>query len=361
MIEETEITNFQSHKYSLFEFHPGVNVIKGTSHEGKSSVVRAFKWEFQNRPGGMAFASRWIQKKETTSIATKFSEGSFISRERSKSKNLYHIPEGTLSAVGTDVPEEVQRIAQMSETNIQSQHEGFFLLQDSPGIVAKKFNKIIGLQIIDQLVLKINGIVSEARIETKVAKKDITKTKTELQKLEVLDEIEGTITNIDKRFEKFFQIQDKLILAKKLYREALTHQQHITQCKKVLSLEEDVSKIEVDLYAFESLSNKLQLGIFLENNITFEKSQVEKYEKLLPLEKEIIGIEKATEKYQKIVGQARKCNKLYSDIEQANSVYSELQTKLGLLQKKEKLLHETLVICPLCEQRLPKALPVEGR
>ena len=46
MIEAVEIINFQPHENTVLEFAPGVNVIKGQSRSGKSSIIRSLEWLF---------------------------------------------------------------------------------------------------------------------------------------------------------------------------------------------------------------------------------------------------------------------------------------------------------------------------
>jgi len=58
MIKYLQIQNFQSHKDSLLEFDPGVNVIVGSSDSGKTAVIRALRWLVWNRPSGDAFRRR---------------------------------------------------------------------------------------------------------------------------------------------------------------------------------------------------------------------------------------------------------------------------------------------------------------
>lgn len=48
MISKITIRNFQTHKKSELEFTDGVNLIVGSSDNGKSSVIRAFRWLAEN-------------------------------------------------------------------------------------------------------------------------------------------------------------------------------------------------------------------------------------------------------------------------------------------------------------------------
>jgi exonuclease SbcC len=53
MIDHVAIKNFQSHKNTNIDFQRnGVNVIVGTSDQGKSAILRAILWAVNNRPMG---------------------------------------------------------------------------------------------------------------------------------------------------------------------------------------------------------------------------------------------------------------------------------------------------------------------
>ena len=58
MINSVVVRNFQIHKKTSIEFVSGVNIISGTSDNGKSSLIRAMRWVIENRPQGFYF-KRW--------------------------------------------------------------------------------------------------------------------------------------------------------------------------------------------------------------------------------------------------------------------------------------------------------------
>ncbi len=156
MITDLEISNFQSHKNTILEFPPGVSVILGQSDTGKSSIVRAINWAISNRPSGDSFRANFT--KDTTEVAIAFGE-EFISRQKGKSFNGYTIDEGEFKALRTDVPQEIKDITQMQEVNIQPQYKSYFLLDETPGNVAKAFNSVSGLEEMDASLKNINSKV----------------------------------------------------------------------------------------------------------------------------------------------------------------------------------------------------------
>jgi len=177
MIQSLRIKNFETHVDTFLKLHKGVNVIIGESDEGKSGIIRAIKWNTKNRPQGDSYRNDQLKDNKTSVIVDiKYSENDIIRRERNNKNNHYKINNGEpLRALRTDVPQEVQDIAKIKDVNIQGQHptEQYFLLADKPGQVAKKFNEVAGLTIMDKAMSDINSQVRSCNAEINVAKKEI--------------------------------------------------------------------------------------------------------------------------------------------------------------------------------------------
>ena len=168
MIHQLSLKNFQSHPDSLLEFHPGVNVIVGSSDSGKSAILRALYWARYNRPLGDSFVSYFNRDGKggpirPTRVEVRFgSDSHWLSRIRSKDFNGYAIhskeaetagtDHDTLEAVKGDVPEIIEGLFNLSEVNIQKQMDAPFLLSESAGEVARFFNRIIRLDVIDRVL-----------------------------------------------------------------------------------------------------------------------------------------------------------------------------------------------------------------
>lgn len=185
MIDSITIKNFETHLSTAIDLDPGVNVLVGESDEGKSGIVRAIKWNAQNRPRGDEYRNDQLdpKKKEDklkiTEVGIVYKETGLVVRGRdgfSGGVNHYQINnDEPLRALRTDVPDEVQEVTRMKDVNIQGQHptEQYFLLADKPGQVAKEFNKVAGLTIMDKAIFEINSQVRNCNSEITVAEKEI--------------------------------------------------------------------------------------------------------------------------------------------------------------------------------------------
>jgi DNA repair protein SbcC/Rad50 len=160
MLKSISSYNFQSHKSTIIDFCDGLNVITGSSDSGKSSVIRAFRWVYENRPSGDSIKNWDSKKEDEVSVGIQLSEGS-VCKERinGKVKYLLDTEKGSyeFEAIRSDVPQEIIEFFNLSEYNIQTQHDPYFLLNDSPGEVAKKLNSLVGLDIIDTIFKNLNS------------------------------------------------------------------------------------------------------------------------------------------------------------------------------------------------------------
>jgi exonuclease SbcC len=157
MIESLLLSNFQSHEETRLDFVPGVNVIIGSSNSGKSALMRGLFWVLNNRPSGTAFVSHWNQDKkgepvDNTEVMVTTKEGGEVLRIRAKGANAYLIDGKTAEAIRTDVPPEVIEVLNMNDINVQRQMDGPFLLSESSAEVARFFNRIIHLDVIDTVL-----------------------------------------------------------------------------------------------------------------------------------------------------------------------------------------------------------------
>lgn len=177
MIEKLLIKNFQSHRKTLLELSPGVNVIVGRSTTGKSAIVRAFRWLMKNRPAGNAFKSNFAQPNEAVEVRLELPEGNIAtSKERpSSGGHQYRVTEYGQSAgvafsgIGRSVPDMVSAMLNMEEINLQTQLEQHFLITASPREFSKAIDKITQTERFAAAIKKLDRDLRSAtnRIATK--------------------------------------------------------------------------------------------------------------------------------------------------------------------------------------------------
>ena len=216
MFEELTIKNFQSHKDTHIKFENGVNVLVGSSDQGKSAILRAILWAINNRPLGTDdIVSHWARDSknkiaDTMSVRIE-TENGVVVRKRTADKNEYSLRDNwdneekskLFEAVNKEVPEDIQKFFRLSDVNIQMQHDAPFLLSASASDVAKYFNKIVRLEVIDAVL----GNAESARRDTNKKIKE-----TENEKIGIENQLKDYewIEQAQELVEKLSKVQERV-------------------------------------------------------------------------------------------------------------------------------------------------------
>ena len=199
MINSINIKNFESHKDTYIELDPGCNIVLGESDEGKSSIVRAIKWNSHNRPQGDGYRSDSLDPKnkkdkvKLTEVKIDYDGTSIVRARDAGSINHYVIDnQEPLKALRSDIPDEIQEITRMKSVNMQTQHpsDQYFLIGDRPGQVAKEFNKVAGLVVMDKASADINSKVRSCNSLIKISKNEIESRTEEIENTAWVDSAE---------------------------------------------------------------------------------------------------------------------------------------------------------------------------
>jgi len=214
-IDQVEIINYQGHKKSIMNLHPGVNILKGPNHAGKSAAIRPINWVIRNRPTSDGFISDFADPSEDTRCSISFIDEDWVSRFKNpkKGSNAYSTSKSDepLDSVKTNVPQEVKDILKMGEENIQSQRERYFFLESTAGSVARKWNSIVGLEIIDETRKKINTIITDCNSELKITKRKIKETEGDLEQYAYVTECEELAAEADRLDKSSVELRDRIL------------------------------------------------------------------------------------------------------------------------------------------------------
>lgn len=199
MISIITLTNVLSHKETTLHLSPGVNIIVGPTDTGKSAIVKGLKWVIFNRPLGDGLRSSWGGDTKVELIVDgEF--GPYIKRIKTDNSNMY-ILEGDVkfSALKGEVPEEVAKMLNMSEINVQTQFDPHFLLSKSSGEVAQYFNKVAHLDKIDVGLQNINRWTREVSKKIDYDSAALETARGRLANYLSLDEIEDRVLALEKK------------------------------------------------------------------------------------------------------------------------------------------------------------------
>lgn len=301
MIKHLRIQNFRSHKNTNLEFVKGVNCIVGFPDSGKTNIIRAINWALTNRPLGFRFHSNFA--KDPTAVDIDFEEGNQISLVKSKSESGYVCNEKEFRAIGSDVPDEVSRISNITELNLQTQMDKPFLICESPGEVAKVFNRVSKLEKPDLVIASLTTDINSKNKQAKMLSVEQLELQKQLEKFDTLPQMKNDLAEIEKIETNRQSVKNEIENLSLMI-------ENIEFAKKTMDNMIDVNKARKEL---ESI-NKFYTEIFNEQN------------KYIALQDIITSTEEVEDKMQNI-----------------KMDYKDIQKDFGKFLK-------TIKICPYCEK-----------
>lgn len=196
MISQLEIKNFQSHKNSVLNFVPGINIILGPSDQGKSAIIRAIRWIAENQPLGEEFRSDWGGDTEC-SITT--DDEIKATRLKTKTKNQYLLSEykDPFEGFKQSVPEPIKQALNLSDINFQFQMDTPFLISKSAPDVTRYINELCHLESIDRAYKNIKAEINRWKTKADQRKIDIEESEKQIKELSWIDKADGKLTCIE--------------------------------------------------------------------------------------------------------------------------------------------------------------------
>lgn len=354
MIKSIEIKNYQSHKKTRLDFCEGINAIVGNSNSGKTSILRSLYWVLYNRPLGSSFISHWnIDDKENpiknTSVIIENDKGiierrkgTIIQNEDKKDFNGYILNDKILEAVGKNVPEEVTSLFNLDNVNIQKQLDSPFLLSESAGEVARFFNSLIKLDLIDNVLSKAESVRRETNKDIGRIEQEIIEVKKELETFDWLDKAEKLITRVqilENNIEEKEEIIEELNESIEEYKK---YDKIINETEKILSAIPLVQKID-------SINSKIEKS---EGNYRNLKSIIENWQeqnKIIDGIADLFKAEKLVKEIDTVIKAIEEKSRIIVTLE--NSIYKWKQYDKQINDSKNNIIKYTKMLpktCPLC-------------
>jgi exonuclease SbcC len=349
MIVSIKLINIQGHKKSILRFHQGMNVIVGTSNHGKSAIIKAINWVFRNKPSTKLMRSKWGGNSKVVIE----NQNDVIIRQEGDDRcyQLLSIAE-PFRAFGQEVPKEILDALNLDEINIQRQLDSHFLLSNTPGDVAKFYNRIANFDQIDLGLSRTSVWSKKATEQLNNARENFTNKQAQLERFENLEKLQADyevledLNNQLEKKQKSLSDCNKLISSFEKIESKLEKYKFIDEAKRLLNLIEETSKKQYQLmYDLE------QIEFAIDNLEQIE----EKLEKLKSFTKNKSLINST---YQLMVSK-KDLNDQLSDLQYIIQKYENVSRKLKIAQDQYMILHDQYEkeypdICPFCNSKIKK-------
>jgi len=260
--ESITLENFQSHENTTVNLSDGFNVLLGESRQGKTSLLRAFRWVLENKPAGTSMVRHGTDK---CSVTIKLVNGTYITRFISKKENGYKVifPDGTVQEGNTHMVGLVQSICGFNDMQITNnlsmpinflrQGQGWYLIDDN--ISSTERARILGslqnTQSADSIVKDLDKENSQITSSIKSNLSQIDKTLEDVAKL----------TAEREHMEKVRELLEKMLLKEKITTYLTLKTEHESKAKQADYLVDIYNKILQDNYLIKIKQLKEKMDI----------------------------------------------------------------------------------------------------
>lgn len=365
MIKSIALENFQSHKETLIELAPGLNVISGVSDHGKSAVLRGLSWLIKNRPSGDDVRN-WDVKPNApvrVEIVLESEDGKeeTVTKQRIGSKVAYLSSRSPvpLEAVRRAVPEEISDLLNLSDINLQWQHDGYFLLDTSAGDVARQLNDLVGLSVIDSSYKTLNSSILDLKRNQESLNKSIEATDFEIAGLSYLDGLLEQLDAAGKMKADIDKSDGRITEISSLLSSIAELQAQLKDVKAVLAAEKQVIAVSGAIASIADIDKKSQ-------RIESTVADIKKFKEELESERAWLSIEKPALEIQAIIKNVLETDSRVKRIQAAiNSIKAVTAAKIAgkkatdVLEKALKAKLEEVGACPFCHRILDEET-IEG-
>lgn len=327
-IEKILMENFQSHEYTEMEFDDGFNVFVGESKQGKTSVMRAFQWVYENKPAGR----RVIKKgKDYARVTLYLKNGIVITRHielKGHGKNGYYIYDPKTEETtfhNTKILPTVQRMLSyhplvidkdsVYNLNFMKQGSGWFLIGNefSGPEKAKIIGGLYGTQYADAVVRELDVEERRSNDRIKIVEKDLEKTNEAIQKFDYLQDLETAIKNMEERFKRmeelekrYKEIEERLAAYNLTKRRLKNIERTLDETKHIHDLYLRLRKLEQTLQLYDNIDEKLERVSRAKQEIANRTKVIQRIDKALEYQPLLSSIKNKVRKYEAIVEAYRK-------------------------------------------------------
>ena len=254
MFEKIHIQGFQSHRDTLLEFDPGVNILLGTSLNGKTAIARAINLLINNRPSGIKFFSNFLSDKGETIIELKPVETKpiVLTKEVHRKKDGTKVLDNTIyeydgnkfgdddGGVGRYVPDIISQALNISELNIQRQFDQPFLILSSAGEFARVINRVTRLEKVDDWVSEFKKRINKTKNDVELLEEQTKQAETELAKYAGFEDLEGQVDLLQKTSNELEKAEIKFNGLDRLLGQVEKIDDQLDKLKPALAIEEDI-------------------------------------------------------------------------------------------------------------------------
>lgn len=355
-VKKITIENFQSHPYSVYDLTNGLNIVTGSSDNGKTACARAYAWVVNCETASDVIT---VGEKRC-SVEIEFFNGDIVRRVKQKDSNLIEFKESSEShftsykAFGFEYPKVVLDFLGMPKENkdlgplyYSSQLNKNFLIDIAPTSLPNIISSLIGVDDLESASKHLSSRVKEKDKEIVILKTNIDKYNLELEEFVDLENQKKLFEKTQKLLKDITALEAEIKAARNIQD---TYNGLVLQGKKIKKEITNSSKV-VDILA-ENI-DVISLNFIELNKLTNLKTNIQNtYNSITKQKQNIINISKVfNNDYKDLIDLIQFDNKTISEmksylvkLEKAKTVLNEANNKLNVSKNEVKNYKEQLDI-----------------
>lgn len=357
MILSLHIVNFELHEDTLIEFVAGVNIIKGSTGQGKTSIRRALTYVVFSKP----VQGRPKNKFKDSYVTIRCAGIPAITRGRiggKKGKNYYKIDSKLISGEEQDplkafkrtVPPEITQMLDMSEVNIQEQFKEYYLLQNTAGQVAKTIHKLLGMDLVDKTARVTNSAILAQRKLLASRKIQIKNIEADIEKYTYIKSLESELDDLETATQNYEELDARYHNLTTLLERCKILQQRIAATKVPELIETNARALVTDILKFNTRQkefDELHTAVKAIDQITKKQRELAEW---LQVETEAIKLQNEIIDLQTHELQNQKLEKLITQLQENQIKTDNIRKVINYNTKELATLKKKLKICPVCSK-----------
>jgi len=279
-IKSVRIQDFQNHQDTFFELKPGLNLITGSSDNGKSAISRSLHLAFLDY--FRKYDVREGQKNAKVTIT--FNNGDWFSRTKGDMNEIEYQREGQevvkhsrfSKNIPTDFTEFLGYIPKTlsGALPLANQEEKFFLITLSDEALPKEISRLLGIDDLEEAASLLGSDVNKISGDIKKIVGEIESTKEKLKPYEDLDEKIKNLNEFKTMIAEYEALEKEIDEISNSYAEYQKIGKQYTDCKAEKEKSEKLFQFLSDsIPELEKQYNEISDGLILNENIIKTREQ----------------------------------------------------------------------------------------
>lgn len=367
-IKSIRIQDFQNHQDTFFELKPGLNIITGSSDNGKSAISRSLHLAFLD--SFRKYDVREGQKNAKVTIT--YNNGDWYSRTKGDTNEIEYQREGQekvkhsrfSKSIPSDVTEFLGYIPRTlsGALPLANQEEKFFLVNLSDEALPKEISRLLGIDDLEEAASLLGSEVNKISGDIKKIVGEIENTKEKLKPYEDLDEKTNNLNEFKTRIAEYEALEKEIDEINDSYAEYQKIGKQYADCKAEKEKSESIFNFLLEaIPVLEKQFNDISDGLILNENILKTREQYknakDKYDIFYEIAEGTIGtlISECVDDHNTLDGIINldcNLNEISLDIDAKNSA---IQTQNEIIEdcdknikELEQYLKDNFEICDVC-------------